>query len=300
MKKKLLIVPALFFVNLTQAQNVIINNDIPRTANTLEYETGKPKAFSFLTHVPNDLFQISKSPFQKKNLKNLCVLAAVSTVLIIADQPIYNAVKKFSGNIHFHSAEKNKTIWSIKTGNRETVLLKAPRNLNTGFYNLGQGFTTLIVAAGLYVDGKISKNNRALQTASDFTESFISLGIITQVLKYATGREDPSVASKRNGAWHPFPSLSSFQNNKTHYDAFPSGHLSTLMAAVTILANNYPHSRLIKPIGYTLVGLTSLAMINNGVHWAGDYPLAIGLGYLAGNIITSRHKHTLKRAQAEL
>ncbi|MEO8769756.1 MAG: phosphatase PAP2 family protein [Ferruginibacter sp.] len=300
MKKKLLIVFTLFFITLAQAQNIMIINGIHDTAVAVKYETEKPKAFSFLTHVPNDLFQITKSPFQKKNLKNLIVITGVSTALIIADQAIYNAVKKFSGKIHFHSAEKNKTIWSVKTGKTETVLLKAPRNLNTGFYNLGQGFTTLIVAAGMYVNGKISKNNLSLQTASDLTESFISLGIVTQLLKYATGREDPGVASKKNGAWHPFPSWSAFQNKKTHYDAFPSGHLSTLMAAVTILANNYPHSRLIKPIGYTLAALTSLCMINNGVHWAGDYPLAIGLGYLAGNIITSRHNHTLKKEKPVL
>jgi membrane-associated phospholipid phosphatase len=294
MKKKLLIIIPLFFVACTMAQQVIIKNT-EDTGFITKTNPGKPKAFSFLTNIPNDLFAIARSPFQKKYLKNVVVIAGLSTALIAEDAAIYRGVREFADNIHLHPAEKNRTIWSVKMFGRETVLLKVPQNANTALYDLGQGFTTLIVAAGFYADGKISNNRRSLQTASDLSESFIALGIVTQILKYGTGREVPSVASKKNGAWHPFPSLSSFQNRKNHYDAFPSGHLSTLMAAVTILANNYPSSRLIKPIGYTLVALTGFAMVNNGVHWAGDYPLAIGLGYLAGSIITSRHKRLTEK-----
>lgn len=258
--------------------------------------TERPKAFTFVTHVPKDLIQISKSPFQKANFKNLVIIIGTSTALVFADQKIYDGVRKFSDNIHLHPEEENKTIWSIKTGNKETVLLKVPRNLNTGLYNIGQGFTTILIAAGFYVQGKISKNYTSLQTASDLTESFITLGMFTQLLKYVTGRENPGVSSMNGGAWHPFPSLSSFQNDKSRFDAFPSGHLSTLMAAVTILSNNYPKKKWIKPVGYTLVALSGFAMINNGVHWAGDYPLGIGLGYLTGNIITLRHKQKTKKS----
>ncbi len=35
----------------------------------------------------------------------------------------------------------------------------------------------------------------------------------------------------------------------------------------------------------TLIGF---AMVNNGVHWISDYPLAIALGYTYGKIATSR------------
>lgn len=270
---------------------------------TLYDSTGKstehPKPFSFITNVPKDIIQISVSSFGKRNFKNIGLIIATSTVLILADKKIYNAVRKFSDNINLHPEEENKTLWSIKTGNKETVLLKVPKNLNTGLYNIGQGYVTMLIAAGFYVQGKISKNYTSLQTASDLTESFITLGLTTQLLKYATGRENPGINGDNWNAWHPFPSLSSFQNNKSRYDAFPSGHLSTLMAAVTILANNYPNRKWIKPVGYTLVALCGFSMINNSVHWAGDYPLAIGLGYLTGTIITSRHKQKIKKSIPE-
>ena len=69
---------------------------------------------------------------------------------------------------------------------------------------------------------------------------------------------------------------------------FPSGHLATAMATITILAGNYPDNKYIKPVGYSLMGLLGYAMLNNGVHWISDYPLAIAIGYTCGKIVSSR------------
>lgn len=262
--------------------------------DSLEVGNHKPKVFDFLTNVPRDLLQIPKLSFSKKNLKGLSIVVGSSLVLIVIDQPIFDGVRNFSDNINLSPHEKNKDIWTINIGHKETVLLKVPKNLNTFFYNLGQGFTTVLIASGFFIQGKISKNVSSLQTASDLVESFITLGVATQTLKYISGRQNPSDATRRGGRWQPFPSLSSFQNSKSNYDAFPSGHIATLMATVTILSNNYPQKKWIRPIGYTIVALSGFAMINNGVHWAGDYPLAVGLGYLTGYIITERHKRIRK------
>ncbi len=72
------------------------------------------------------------------------------------------------------------------------------------------------------------------------------------------------------------------------------------MATVTVLADNYPEKKLIRPIGYTVMGLVGLAMINNGVHWASDYPLAIGIGYVTGKVtvrINRIVRYTTKKLQ---
>ncbi|MGE5108191.1 MAG: phosphatase PAP2 family protein [Sphingobacteriales bacterium] len=251
----------------------------------------KPKPFSFITNVPGELVQLVKKPFQKKSLKSTALVIGSTVLLVAIDQPIYDGVRKFSDNINLHPEEKNHIIWSIKTGSKETVLLKTPENLNTALYLIGQGMPSLLIAGGLFIHGKIKHNYRSSQTASDIAESYITLGLTTQLTKWISGRENPLVASRRNGTWRPFPSLSSFYNNKPFYDAFPSGHLATMMATITILANNYPEKKWIKPVGYSLMVLTSFAMINNGVHWASDYPIGIGLGYLSGKIITDKHKN---------
>ena len=51
------------------------------------------------------------------------------------------------------------------------------------------------------------------------------------------------------------------------------------MATVTVIAENYPEYHFIRPVGYGLMGVLGYAMLNNGVHWASDYPLGIALGY---------------------
>ncbi len=89
------------------------------------------------------------------------------------------------------------------------------------------------------------------------------------------------------------------------YDAFPSGHIATMMSVVTILADNYPEKRYIRPVGYSLMGLVGFAMLNNQVHWASDYPLAIALGYVCAKQVEKRNRKELestrfKKRRAEL
>ncbi|MBI1781013.1 MAG: phosphatase PAP2 family protein [Sphingobacteriales bacterium] len=263
--------------------------------DSVVYYFAKPKPFAFVTNVPGEVVQMVKWPFQKKHLKSTAILAGSTAVLIALDQNIYNGVRHAADQAGLHPEEKNNVIWAVKTGSKETVILKLPGNLNTAFYMLGEGMPTILIAGGMWLQGKINHNYRSLQTASDLTESFITLGLTTQLTKWATGRENPILATQRNGAWRPFVSFSDFQNNKPKYDAFPSGHLATMMATVTILANNYPEKKWIKPVGYSLMALTSLATVNNGVHWLSDIPMGIAMGYISGKIITDRHKKKIPR-----
>jgi hypothetical protein len=71
------------------------------------------------------------------------------------------------------------------------------------------------------------------------------------------------------------------------------------MATITVLRKNYPEKRWITPVGYSIMALSAWAMMNTEVHWAGDYPLAIAIGYISGKITTMRHKRkpVIKRVQ---
>ena len=124
------------------------------------------------------------------------------------------------------------------------------------------------------------------------------MGVSTQIVKRITGRQSPSEANARGGNWHFFPSFSEFQQHTPNYDAFPSGHLATLMSSLTIFAENYPEKRWIKPVGYSLTGLVALSMINNKVHWASDYPLALAMGYLCAKQVSKRSRKMLNSTAA--
>ncbi|CAN5304556.1 phosphatase PAP2 family protein [soil metagenome] len=257
----------------------------------------KPKTFDFLTHIPGDAVGYARQSFQKQNLYKVGIVAASSALLIIFDQQITDGVQRFAIRNGIDASEDFDPIVRVKLFGKNTNLGKMPRNVNTAFYNLGQGSSVVLMAAGFLVAGKIKNDNRALQTASQLGESFLALGAGTQLMKYGTGRENPSAASIPGGRWRPFPRLSDFQNDKTKFDAFPSGHLATFVSAITIISENYPHIKWIKPVGYTISGLLSFAMMNNGVHWAGDYPLGFALGYGFGKFITKKNHIRLVSAR---
>ncbi len=250
----------------------------------------KPKTFSFITDIPRDVSRFTKQSFRKKNLTNLAVITGSTAILIFADQSVTNSLQHNFRNAGIQGTEDYSPIIQVNIFGKSTNIGKIPHNVNTAFYNLGQGSSTIWLAAGFYILGKIKRDNRALQTASQLTESFIVMGISTQLMKYSTGRENPSDATARGGRWRPFPSLNDFQKNKPRYDAFPSGHLATFVSTVTIIGENYPEIKWIKPVGYSISALIALSMINNGVHWISDYPLAIALGYGFGKLISKKTK----------
>jgi membrane-associated phospholipid phosphatase len=219
-----------------------------------------------------------------------------TALLLMADEEITKNVRSFSDRIHMQPQETYKDLLKIKLGTTNVSLLKAPQNVNTGLYQIGQGFPSLLIGAGLFTYGKIHNDNRALSTANQLAESFILMGFYTQLLKRISGRQSPSEAPQLEGRWHLLPLFKDFQHHTPNYDAFPSGHLATLMSSVTVLAENYPDSRWIKPLGYSITGLVGYSMINNEVHWASDYPLALALGYLCARQVV---KHNRKEAGHE-
>lgn len=252
------------------------------------YSFKKPGTFSFLTDIPRDVAGMTRQSFNRKNLTNLSVLVGTTAFLYFADQSITNTVQDKSEDNNVIAREDFKPLISLKLGGKKTNIGKVPRNFNTAFYDIGQGSSAMLMAAGFYLMGKLHKDYRALQTAKQLTEAFITLGAGTQLMKFATGRENPSDATKTRGRWRPFPGWKNFQNNKTRYDAYPSGHLATFVSAVTIISENYPEKKWIKPVGYAISALCGLCMINNGVHWASDFPLGFALGYGYGKFISRR------------
>jgi membrane-associated phospholipid phosphatase len=251
----------------------------------------KPKAFNFLTALPKDAAGIVVAPFKKQNIKPLIFVAVSTALLLSADESVCGGVQQLSAKIHLHPEEQYKDIVNIKLGKINVSLLKAPKNINTALYQLGQGFPSLLIGAGLFTYGKIQNDYRALSTANQLAETFILMGAGTQIIKRITGRQSPSeVPAEADGEWHLFPSFKSYQNHTPFYDAFPSGHLATLMSTVTVLAENYPENKWIKPVGYSVIGLVGYSMINNNVHWASDYPLAIALGYLCAKQVVKNNR----------
>ena len=251
--------------------------------------TNYPKRFDFITNVPDDLWRLAKSPFRKKNLPALAVVAGSTALMIHYDQSVTDGVKNFSVRNNIDTNTRYRIFFRAGP-----FRMRAPTNLTSSLYMMGEGWVGLAVGGGLWLSGKMNNSERAKQTARDIAEVFINGAITTQFLKRSTGRESPFVATVPAGRWRPFPSFKEYQKNTPTYDAFPSGHLTTMMAYTTVIADNYPEKKWIRPLGYFLISLTGYAMINTEVHWISDYPLALAIGYVQGKIVTARHNKTKK------
>ena len=276
----------------------IINGEMHyqlKNGNTLIYP--KPRSFGFIRNLPKDAASIVSTTFKKESIKPLAIIAGSTIALLLIDQPLLDGVREFSDNIGLKGDEKNYNV-IVRPGGKEIALLRLPGNLNTAFYQLGQGFPSLVIGAGLYTYGKIHKDYRALSTASQLAESFILMGAGTQIFKRISGRQSPSNATVAGGKWSPFPSFAEYQGNTPEYDAFPSGHVATLMSSITIFAENYPEKRWIRPLGYSLTALVGYSMLNNKVHWASDYPLAIGMGFLCAKTVVKRNRRVINKTTA--
>ncbi len=214
--------------------------------------------YDMFKNIPNDWARYSSITLTTEKIPAMLAMTAVTVALVASD----DATWKLSDSWY-----KNSNV---------------VRTASDVFEWFGDGRTQFGLAAGFAAYGFAADDDRALRTASQTTEAILACGVIVQVLKHVTGRESPKVATQPGGAWRPFPNQIEYHKHVPHYDAFPSGHVATALATVIVIGENYPEVTWIKPVGYTLTTLLAIAMVNTGIHWYSDYPLAIALGYSFG------------------
>jgi membrane-associated phospholipid phosphatase len=233
-----------------------------------------PKWHEFITNIPSNMFGVVTNSFTIENLPAIGYISAITTALVFSDAQTHSAVKSFF-----------RTTPSLKNYGKYAVYL-------------GDGKVEFGVGGLLALYGLAFDDNRALRTGLQCTEALISNGIMVQILKRITGRESPLTATSKSGTWRFFPNIVKYQKNQPKYYSFPSGHLSTAMATLTVIAENYPESNYVKPVGYSIVGLLGVGLVAKDMHWFSDFPLAAALGYEVGKIITSRNSPVDQRAES--
>lgn len=220
-----------------------------------------PKWYDMITNLPGDWLRYSQETFRTENIPAFLGIAALTGVCIVTDQ---------------------KT-WDLSRQWREssTRVLNASNSIEY----LGDGRPQFGLAGAFALYGFALNDRRALRTASELVEAILACGGVVQLLKHVTGRQSPYVSTEPRGVWDFFPNQINYANHVPSYDAFPSGHLSTALTTMTVVFENYPELNWMKPIGYTVIGLIGVSMVNTGIHWYSDYPLAVVLGYSFGVLV---------------
>ena len=246
-------------------------------SSELQYVYPRPKLFNFIAGIPNNYGNLAKETVKKDNLKWLGLTVVTTGVLFAGDE------------IFLDESERVRDVGVTKKHEYKILggMVDVPTNTSATMYHLGHGNTSLLIGVGLLTVGGIKKDYRAIHTSSEILEGLFTLGFMTQGLKRVFGRESPNSATQLRGKWSGFPGWNEYMEKTSDYDAMPSGHIATLTSTVTILAKNYPEIKWIRPVGYTLIGLMGLEMMNSGVHWASDYPLGFLIGYAVGSVVVN-------------
>ena len=220
-----------------------------------------PEWYNMITNLPGDIVSFYNKEITSDNIPIFLGISAATAGLILTDNATWRESHKFYTRNSFNKR------WS-------DIIVK-----------IGDGSSQFGLAGGFALFGFITGNRRALRTASEIVEAVLASGAVVQLLKHITGRESPFVSTKPGGAWRFFPNQIDYLKHVPAYDAFPSGHMTTSLAAFIVIAENYPELKWIKPVSYSLEVLLGISMVNTGIHWYSDYPLAIFLGYSFGELI---------------
>lgn len=233
------------------------------SADSLLWTLHKPRPLkwhSMITNLPGDWARFYEEKFQLGSIPKLAGISALTAGLMLTDKQSYEVSDRWYKRSHVTSEVSNL------------------------FVAMGDGTSQFGLAGAFAAYGLVKGDDRALRTGSEIAEAVLASGAVVQVLKHLTGRESPFVRSSPTGVWKFFPNQIAYHKHVPAYDAFPSGHICTSLATVVVIAENYPDTKWIQPVGYVLTGLVGVSMVNRGIHWYSDYPLGLALGYAFGAI----------------
>ena len=251
-----------------------------------------PSAFEWITNIPGNYVDFYHDAFRSDLWPEYSLITGSTVLLWYYDQDLLDESQRFGRRIGLGNDEGLKDYISISG----YPIFRGPSNVASAMYFIGDGWTHLSFSLGFYAAGLIGDDNRALQTASQIAQGMLTTGIMIQVLKHATGRESPFASTEPRGRWDLLPNQVEYHKHVPRYDAYPSGHLATATMTLTVIADNYPEYTFIKPVGYTMLGLLMYQMMNNGVHWASDYPLGFAIGYVFGKIAVRNGRVEVNRS----
>jgi len=240
------------------ASSLSDTGDIPIQPNKITW-------YSMITEFPGDMYQFAKNEVKSPNLLLYGTITALTTALLITDDKTWDASHRWY--------EGNNTVY----------------NVSNFFTEVGDGRTQFGLAAAFGLYGAAAGDSKALTTASQIVEAVLSSGAVVQVFKHITGRESPFVSTRPRGTWRWFPNQIDYHKHVPSYDAYPSGHICTSVAAFVVIADNYPDQKWLTPLFGLTTAAIGIGMVNRGIHWYSDYPLGIAIGYTFGKMIVKKY-----------
>lgn len=197
----------------------------------------------------------------------------------------------------FHTSKHDAKWWGIWGGTIGGLIVadryierNAPTNstlvrVGTDASYLGEPYTLLPIAAGMYFIGTAKGSDHFRETGLLSFEAVADVTVLQLVLKEALGRERP-LEGHGNGAFEQSPSRWN--------SSFPSGHSITTFAMASVIAHQFHHHWWVKAAIYGYgVGVAG-ARLAAQKHFPGDVVAGGVMGWFVGDYVyAKRHNPEL-------
>jgi membrane-associated phospholipid phosphatase len=188
----------------------------------------------------------------------------------------------------FH-LQKHDAFWLVPFAATTGLLIGSDKNSmtrarsNADAVNLGKnvsdaGLATFIaVPATMYAWGSFVRAPRARETGLLSGEALINSYVVSEALKFAFGRERPTLTDGQGAFFHPSSDPS-----------FPSGHSTLSWTVASVIAHEYPNA-LTQTLAYGGAAAVSISRIPGRKHFPSDVVVGGALGWLIGRQIYNAH-----------
>ncbi len=224
-----------------------------------------PGWYDMFTNVPLDFFDFGKSVINKNSIEPLLFLTLSTAALMTVDRKDWQ--------------------------NTKILCRRSPSltNITKGVVNIGNGKWQLSAAGVGILAGLVFRDHKIVNTSFESMEALISAGLFVQIVKRCTGRQSPADARRSSGAWELFPDFTEYQHSQPNFYSFPSGHIASTAAILTVITENFPQVVWLKPVSYAILGVLGFSLVANDMHWYSDLPFGLAVGYTFGKIISDRY-----------
>jgi membrane-associated phospholipid phosphatase len=251
-------------------------NNINRNAYNEQTKINVPTYFILLG---SDFKQQFSKPFHmtRRDWGILGKFGLITGALIFADEPI----QRFALDLQTHN--------------------EGLKNISNFITNFGGTYETYTLAAlGAY--GFIFKSQKVKTTTLLASQSYITAGAISTVIKFMTGRQrpyafDPNKVETEPTFHGPFYKTIRDENGKKLNGSFPSGHTTAAFSAATVFALEYKDRPWVPILAYSAASLIGLSRMTENKHWATDVLVGAALGYLTGHqVVNNYHRYAKLKA----
>ena len=146
-----------------------------------------------------------------------------------------------------------------------------------------------VIIGGLYIGGRLAKDNRLAGTSLTAAKSLIVASVSAGIVKQLTHRHRPFQDEISDHANWDGP-LSNIE-----YTSFPSGHSIAAFSMATVYALEYRNTIWVPVLAYTLATGTAVSRLYDNKHWASDVVIGSTLGFVTGRFMWKQSRKSNNR-----